>query len=230
MVKNNIIKLITFIVIIMLDTICTAQINHNIIVIEKLNNDLNVNVNNGTMLDVDSAFQSEKRHIDSNLSGIPLSQVPMKRDSSSEIINNEYGIIDHTFSGYDDSFIFFKNPQILEVKGKKFNLDSLLYKNKKYKIEYDFTQADIYRIKSNSKDLILIVSPERYFFHCNNCISQLLLVIDIGNSFSKIKLFEYACKYKSCGLLNFETLKSDKFLKILAKNKMNKYDLFKIKL
>lgn len=214
----------------MLDTSCSAQINQNIIVIEKLNNDFSKNFNDVTMLEVDSTFQSETRHIDSNLTGIPLSQVSMTRDSSSEIINNEYGIIDHTFSGYDDSFIFFKNPQILEVKGKKFNLDSLLYKNNKYKIEYDFTQADIYRIKSNSKDLILIVSPERYFFHCNNCISQLLLVIEIGNSFSKINLFEFACKYKSCGLLNLETLKNDKFLKILAKNKMNKYEIFKIKL
>ena len=60
----------------MLDTICSAQINQNII-IEKLNKDLNKNFNDVTMLDVDSTFQSETRNIDSSLSGIPLNQVPM---------------------------------------------------------------------------------------------------------------------------------------------------------
>ncbi len=169
-------------------------------------------------------------NIDTLNEGIPLNQLPMKREKDTSLISAEFEIIDFTYSGWLDTGAYFVYPQIIQIKDRKYNIDSIMYKRSKYKIEYDFWAADYYHIKSTKKELLFIKAGMRYLGHCVNCSNQIILMIDLNSDKYPMKVFMYNCIEKKCGILNLESIIRDRSVKILSKNVMGQYELEIIKL
>ncbi len=197
-----------------------ANISFCQIQIEKLNEDI-WKLNN---------WRVDTTSLGPDTTGIPWDQIPMYREEDTVYLSKKIEIIDYTFSGYEDANIPFKYPQIISVNGLKINIDSMFFLKSKYKIEFDFQQAEIFHIKSKSKDILLIQANMRFFLRCIGCTERLLLVINMSNSKNLVNGFLFNCVKAECGLINLETIQDYKQLKILAKDKNGKYKINVIEL